>query len=121
VLTGCAAAPDFYRDPMANGKEFAVDQQLLAEWYADHIHNFDESYSPILVQVEQDQLSGKYFQNTDKVSLLVNLPEFPLANQNIELEIIPISENCQCLFASPVMYLTTIPDGDFHIRAPVLA
>lgn len=117
VLTGCAAAV-----PMANGQEFAVDQELFAEWCAEHANNFDEAYSlPILVHVEQDQLSGKYIQNTDDVSLLENLPKFPPLNQDIVLEEIPVSEDYECFSIFSKVYLPTILDGDFRVRAPALS
>jgi hypothetical protein len=117
VLTGCAAAI-----PVANGQEMSVDHHLFAEWYADHIQNLDESYSStILAHVEQDQLVGKYIQNVENFSLLENLPKFPVVNQVIPLESIPISQTLQCFFILQEVVLSTIPEGDFHIRAPVLA
>ncbi|BAX82250.1 hypothetical protein ALGA_3958 [Labilibaculum antarcticum] len=117
VLTGCAAAV-----PMANGQEMSVDHHLFAEWYADHIQNLDESYSStILAHVEQDQLVGKYIPSIENFSLLENLPKFPVADQVIPLESIPISQTLQCFSILPEVILSTIPEGDFHIRAPVLA
>ena len=117
VLTGCAAAV-----PTANGREMSVDHRLFAEWYADHIQNFDESYlSTILAHVEQDQLAGKYSPNVDEISLLENLPKFPVTKQVIPLESIPISQTLQCFYIFPEVVLSATPEGDFHIRAPVLA
>ncbi len=117
VLTGCAAAI-----PVASGQEMSVDHHLFAEWYADHIQNLDESYSStILAHVEQDQLIGKYIQNVETFSLLENLPKFPVVDQVIPLESIPISQTLQCFFILQEVVLSTIPEGDFHIRAPVLA
>lgn len=116
VLTGCAAAV-----PSANGQEFAIDQQLFAEWYADHVTNLDEAYSsPILVQVQQDQLSGKYIQNSDDVSLLQNLPKFPAPKQDIVFESVPISEINQNNNGYQEVVISAVLDGDFCVRAPVL-
>ncbi|PCH70743.1 MAG: hypothetical protein COC06_03570 [Bacteroidales bacterium] len=117
VLTGCAVAV-----PLANGQEMTVDHQLFAEWYADHVHNLDESYSsPILAHVEHDQLAGKYTPNGENISLLENLPKFPVTKQVIPLGSIPISHDYQCFSAFPDIVISTIPEGDFHIRAPVFA
>ena len=117
VLTGCAAAV-----PTANGQEFAIDQQLFAEWYADHVDNIDEAYSlPILVQVEQDHFTGSSVHTTNEISLLQNLPKFPPSNQDIVIECVPILEDFQCFTLAPEVYISTILDGDFRVRAPVLS
>lgn len=117
VLTGCAATV-----PMVNGQEMPVDHHLFAEWYADHIQNLDESYSStILAHVEHDQLAGKYSPNVDEVSLLDNLPKFPVTKQLIPSESIPISQILQCFPILSEVVFSAIPEGDFHIRAPVLA
>ncbi|NOU58329.1 hypothetical protein [Marinifilum caeruleilacunae] len=77
VLTGCAAAV-----PMANAQDFSVDNELFAEWYADHVQHFDEAFSsPILVHVEQEQLAGSCFSNTEELSVLKNLPKIPALSQ----------------------------------------
>lgn len=117
VLTGCAAAV-----PTANGQEFAIDQQLFAEWYADHVDNIDEAYSsPILVQVEQDHFTGSSIHTTNEVSLLQNLPKLPPLNQDIDVESVPILEDFLCFKLAPEVYISTILDGDFRVRAPVLS
>jgi len=117
VLTGCAATV-----PMANGQGMSVDHHLFAEWYADHIQNLDESYSStILAHVERDQFVGKYSPNVDEVSFLENLPKFPVTKQVTPLESIPILQLLRHFSIVREVVLSTIPEGDFHIRAPVLA
>jgi len=114
VLTGCAAAV-----PTANGQEFAVDQQLFAEWYANHIQDFDESFSsPILVQVEQEQIAGTCFSNTEELSVLDNLPKIPALNQKKFLLNHPLPEEYRGVSAYSEVYYNQIPEGDTHIRAP---
>ncbi|PKQ66977.1 hypothetical protein BZG01_09255 [Labilibaculum manganireducens] len=117
VLTGCAAAV-----PLANGQDLTVDHQLFANWYADHIQNIDESYSStILAHTEQDQFAGKYIPNIENISLLENLPKFPVENQVVPLGSIPIWFDYHYYLVFRDVLIGTIPDGDFHIRAPVLA
>ncbi|PKQ60623.1 hypothetical protein BZG02_18715 [Labilibaculum filiforme] len=107
---------------MANGQELIVDHELFAEWYADHIHNLEEAYSsPILAHVEQDQFAGKYISNIENISLLKNLPKFPIVNQSIPIGSIPIWFNCKYYFGFRDVIISTIPEGEFHIRAPVVA
>lgn len=117
VLTGCAAAV-----PTANGQEFAIDQQLFAEWYADHVDHIEEAYSlPILVQIEQDHFKGSSVYSTNEVSLLQNLPKFPPLNQDIDIEPVPILENIQYFSLAPEVYILAVLDGDFRVRAPGLS
>jgi hypothetical protein len=100
VLTGCAAAV-----PMANAQDFAASNELFAEWYADHIQHLDEAYaSPILINVEQEHLASSCFSNTEKLSVLKNLPKIPALNQKtnslkypeqVDIEgYLPYSEPC---------------------------
>jgi hypothetical protein len=115
VLTGCAAAV-----PLANGQELSVDNQLIAEWYADHVHQLDESYSmPVLAQLEQDQFAEICFQKGSEISLLENLPEFPIANQVTLLQNIPISQGFLCFYDFSEIITSSIVKSDFCIRAPV--
>ncbi len=117
VLTGCAAAV-----PLANGQEFAVDQQLFAEWCAEHANNFDEAYSlPILAPVEQDQLSESCIHHTETISLLENLPKFPPLHHDDVFKEVLVSKDYKCFRISSKVYLPTILDGDFRVRAPVLS
>ncbi len=116
VLTGCAAAV-----PFANSSDLSVDNQVFAEWYADHAYQFEESYSlPILAQFEQDQFAEKCFQKGNQISLLENLPEFPVANQATSIQNIPISQDFVCFYNFSEVIISNICKGDFHIRAPAL-
>lgn len=116
VLTGCAAVP------VGDFQEFSIDQQLLSEWYADHVLNIDESYSsPILVPVEQDHFSGNCFSNPEEFSPLKNLPKLLLACQSDQKITIHPLEGCSWYFGYRTLFHKAVPDGDFHIRAPVIS
>ena len=117
VLTGCAAAV-----PMANAQDFSVDNELFAEWYADHIHQIEEVFAaPILVSVEQEQLSGEIPLIAQKFSLLKKLPKFPASNQQAIFVNYPELEHLgdESFYSEP--YITTIVKHDNPIRAPGLS
>ncbi len=114
VLTGCAAVV-----PGANAQDFTVDQQLFAEWYADHIQHFDDSFaSPILAQVEQENIAGTCFSNPEKLSVLKNLPKIPALNQKKFLLNYPLPEEFRGINPYSEVYYKQIPEGDIQIRAP---
>lgn len=116
VLTGCAAAV-----PSANGQEFAVDQQLFAEWYANHIQEFDESFSgPILVPVEQEYIAGSCLSNTEELSVLENLPKIPALNQHSSYLNYPEPEDLKGHLPYSEPCLIQIVKCDNPIRAPGL-
>jgi len=114
VLTGCAAAV-----PVANAEAISVDQQLLAEWFADHVQNLEENYSsPILVQVEKEQISSDCIYDLKGFSALKRLPKFPANISNN-----PICYNLLVLYLATVPNYAChsykqIPDSDCQIRAP---
>jgi hypothetical protein len=114
VLTGCAAAV-----PMANAQDFTVDNERFAEWYADHVQHFDEAFaSPILVHVEQEQLAGSCFSNTEELSVLKNLPKIPALNQNSNILDYPEPEDVKGYlpYSEPVFNQSVKCDNP--IRAP---
>lgn len=114
VLTGCAAAV-----PMANAQDFTVDNERFAEWYADHVLHFDEAFaSPILVNVEQEQIAGSCFSNAEELSVLKNLPKFPALNQQSSFLEYPKPQDLkgELPYSEPVV--NQLVKCDNPIRAP---
>jgi hypothetical protein len=114
VLTGCAAAV-----PMANAQDFSVDNELFAEWYADHVQHFDEAFaSPILAHVEQEQLAGSCFSNTEELSVLKNLPKIPALNQISNLLNVPEPRDFRGFLPYSEPAFNQVVKYDNPIRAP---
>ena len=114
VLTGCAAAV-----PMANAQDFTVDNERFAEWYADHVLHFDEAFaSPILVNVEQEQIAGSCFSNSEELSVLKNLPKFPVLNQQSNFLNYPEPQDLNREFPYSEPVVTEVIKCDNPIRAP---
>lgn len=114
VLTGCAAAV-----PMANAQDFTVDNELFAEWYADHVQNLDEAFaSPILVNVEQEQLAGSCFSNAEELSVLNDLPKIPALNQQLKFLNYPEPEDIKGYLPYSEPCFSQVVKRDNPIRAP---
>ncbi|WP_421919395.1 hypothetical protein [Marinifilum sp.] len=114
VLTGCAAVA-----PMANAQDFSVDNELFAEWYADHILHLEEGFtSPILVNLEQEKLAGSCLSNTEELSVLKNLPKIPALNQGSNFLNDPEPEDLIGCHPYSVPCFTQLAKSDNPIRAP---
>ncbi len=114
VLTGCAAAV-----PMANAQDFTMDNELFAEWYADHIQHLDEAFaSPILINVEQEKLAGSCFSNAEELSVLKNLPKIPALIQQLNFLNYPEPEDLKGYLPYSEPCFSQVVKRDNPIRAP---